>query len=167
MNRMTYRRRPEFESLESMVLLSGVAAAGRHAAAALVATRPVTDALVSLSGTAAGTYRSGKAAGSPVTFTARGSVSPLGKAKVTGSLQLSIASPTGTMTIAAGHNKVFANLSTKGLGAPVFINITITGGAGKFAGASGSGEAIVNIVPANGKGPAHGHLTITFQPLAI
>src|SRR5439155_17428363 len=101
--------------------------------------------------------------GSPVTFTAKGTINPLGRATVKGSLLLS--SGTGNLTISAKRNKVFANLSTTGLGALVFV--TITGGTGQFAGASGSAEATVTTVPANGKGPAHGHLTITFAPLTI
>ncbi len=162
MKRRTYRRRPEFESLESMVLLSGIAAAEHehHAAAAMVATKPVREALISLSGTASGTYRSGRAAGSPYTFTGKGTVSPLGRATVSGSLQLAVSAPTGQITVATRHGKIFASLSTSGLGAPVFYSIT--GGTGRFAGATGHGAGDLNIVQGHGKGPANGRFTITF-----
>src|SRR5262249_16282228 len=109
MKRLMFRRRPEFESLESMLLLSGVAAAGHpyHAAAAMVAShRPVRDAVVSLSGTASGTYRAGRATGL-FTFTGKGTVSPPGHATVKGSFLM----PNGQITISTRHGKVFANLS--------------------------------------------------------
>ena len=158
MKRRTIRRRPEFESLESMVLLSGVAAAGDHAVAALVATKPVTHAAVSLSGTARGTYHS--KAGALTTFTAQGTISPLGKATAKGSIQLSTG--TGSLTLSTKHGKVLANLSTTGLGAPVFL--TITGGTGQYAAASGSAEALVSFSPGR---HGNGHLAITFTALVV
>jgi hypothetical protein len=160
MKRLLSRRRPEFEALESMLLLSGASATDHHPAAAAAVGRP-SLALGSLFGTASGTYSFGRAAGAPVTFSGKGNVSPLGRATVRGSLQLAVASPSGRMIISARHGKVFADLSTAGLGAPVFY--TITGGTGRWAGAAGLGEAIVNTVPSHGKGPAHGRLTITLE----
>jgi hypothetical protein len=153
--------RPEFDSLESMVLLSGLAAVGHRAhGAAMVRIEPALDVAVGLSGTARGTYHSGKALGSPVSFSGKGPVTPLGHATVKGSLQLDVQMPTGQITLTARHTRIFANLSTAGLGQPFFY--TITGGTGQFAGVSGSGVASVSTVPAHGKGPAHGHFTITF-----
>jgi len=158
MKRLMFRRRLELEPLESMVSLSGIVAAEHtnHAAAAMVATKPVSDAVVSLSGTAKGTYRSGRAAGSAFTFTGTGTVTPLGHATLKGSLLI----PTGQLTVSTRHGKVFANLSTAGLGTPV--SYTITGGTRQFASASGNGEGILTVIPAHGKGPAHGRFTITF-----
>jgi hypothetical protein len=163
MKRLTIRWRPELESLESMVLLSGVAGAAErpaYAAAAMVATRPVSNAVVSLSGSASGTYRAGRALGSPYSFSGKGNISPLGRASVKGSLQL--AAQTGQMTVATRHGKIFANLSTPGgVGPPV--NYTITGGTGQFAGASGTGTGVLSTSPSHGRGPAHGGFLILFQ----
>jgi hypothetical protein len=157
MKRLMFRRRPELESLESMVLLSGMVAAEHphHAAAAIFAThQPVTHAVVSLSGTARGTYR---ATGSGFTFTGTGTVSPLGHSTLKGSLLI----PTGQLTVSTRHGKVFANLSLPQLGAPV--SYTITGGTGQFAGASGNGAGILSFVPAHGRAAAHGRFSIALS----
>jgi hypothetical protein len=116
--------------------------------------------VVNLSGTASGTYRAG-GAGS-FNFSGKGTVSPLGRATVKGSLLM----PTGQMTIATRHGKVFANLSTTGLSTTVLntsVSYTITGGTGQFAGASGTGAGFLSISPAHGKGAAHGRFVISLQ----
>jgi hypothetical protein len=158
MMRQRFCRRPEVESLESMVLLSGLSIAQRPGAAALVAHEAQTSSPVQISGTAKGTYAAGRAVGAPVHFSAKGSLTPVGRATLTGTLQLATASPSGTLTISVKkQGKVFASLTTAGLGSPVFY--TITGGTGTLAGESGSGEALVTTVPT---GRGRGRFTIDF-----
>jgi hypothetical protein len=65
------------------------------------------------------------------------------------------------MTISTRRGKIFANLGTTGLGA--LISYTITGGTGRYAGSTGTGEGSLSILPAHGKGPPHGRFRITFM----
>src|SRR5262245_33067420 len=147
MIRKKFSRRPELESLETMVLLSGVSVLRHSGVAVLVAREPQSSGPILLSGTARGTFRSGRGAGAPTSFSAKGSIGPLGKATLKGSLQFHVANPTGSVTLSVKNKgKLFASLSTQGLGSPVFY--TITGGTGAFAGDSGSGEAIFRTVAA-------------------
>ena len=159
MKRLMYRRRPQFESLESMVLLSGTAVAVHPAAAAMVAMEPASTIPASISGTVKGTYHAGKAAGSPVTFTSSGMVSPLGHVTLKGSLQLSTTS--GNLILSTKHGKVQAGAVVKTF--PTIFTYTITGGTGRFAGATGSGLVSTNVDAFAGSGQSHGHFAITFQ----
>jgi hypothetical protein len=159
MIRKKFCRRPELESLEAMVLLSGTSVVRHSGVAALVAPVAKTAGPIVLSGSARGTFQAEGGAGAPTSFSGKGHISPLGNATLKGSLQLAIANPTGSVTLTVKkHGQLFASLSTKGLGSPVFY--TITGGTGTFAGDSGSGEAILTT-----KGSSHGRVTITFENL--
>jgi hypothetical protein len=159
MIRKKFGRRPELESLEAMVLLSGTSVVRHSVGAALVAPVAKTSGPIVLSGTARGTFQSGRGAVAATSFSAKGPISPLGKATLRGTLQLQTANPTGSVTLTVKkHGQLFASLTTKGLGSPVFY--TITGGTGTFAGDSGSGEAILTT-----SGSSHGKVTITFESL--
>ncbi len=99
-------------------------------------------------------------------FSDKGNVSPLGKVTLKGSINYGAASPTGTVTIASAtrkHGKITASLSTRGHDQPVFF--TITGSSGTYAGDTGSGEVLLSVVQAKGKGPVHGKATLTFVAL--
>jgi hypothetical protein len=189
MIRKRFRRRPEFDSLETMVLLSGISVVEHTGVAALVApvaksggSKSTTTPIV-LSGTAKGTFQTGRGAGAPTSFNAKGVITPLGHATLKGSIQPALfaqisrqhipitvgtgkgvpsnspAHPTGTVTLAVRkHGKVFASLSTQGSGSPVFYRIT--GATGTYTNVSGSGEAIITTT-----GSSHGKLTITFENL--
>ncbi|MFI5457598.1 MAG: hypothetical protein ACHRXM_19320 [Isosphaerales bacterium] len=161
MIRRSFRRRLEFESLESMLLLSGIAATGHHAAAVLLAKVAQSSSPILLQGTIRGTYQSASALGGVTRFTATGSLTPVGSVTLKGSLNYTLKTPGGTATISTKHGNIKANLSTGAVGSPVIYHIT--GGTGKYVGASGSGEAIFTTVPIKGKGPAHGKVTITFE----
>jgi hypothetical protein len=61
------------------------------------------------------------------------------------------------------HGKITASLSAAGLAQPVFF--TITGSSGTYSGDTGSGEVLLSVVPAKGKGAPHGKVTLTFVAL--
>jgi hypothetical protein len=139
-------------------LLSGFATA-THAAAAEIAERATNLGSIVLSGTAGGTYRTGATAGSPVTFSATGNISPLGRSTIKGSFQITVLNPTGTVVVSAGRRgAVIANIS--GTASSNVVTYTITGGTGRFAGAAGSGTATITFSPPNARG--QGHYSTTF-----
>jgi hypothetical protein len=120
------------------------------------------DGVVVLEGTAKGTYKT-PGVGAATTFSETGTISPLGKVKIRGSIQYFSRLPTGTVTISSAtkkQGKIFATVSTAGAGDPVYY--TITGATGIFAGDTGSGVARVALRPAKGKGGAHGDVTLRF-----
>jgi hypothetical protein len=163
MIRKRLRRRPELESLETMVLLSGISALEHHGAAAMVARETQAGGLITLSGTAKGTF---KAAGKSDNFLATGSLSPLGKISLKGSVNF--AAGTGSLIIASTgrkHGKITASLTPNGPTNPVPYKITSASGI--FAGDTGSGEAVFDAVTAHGKGPAHGKVTIIFENIPV
>jgi hypothetical protein len=156
MARNRFRRRPELEALETMVLLSaGPGAEGAGTAA-------MTDAVLNMSGTAEGTYKTARS-GEPTTFSEQGDVSPLGKVKIKGSIDYLLATPAGTVTISSAKGKrgtITASVVTGGPYSPIYY--TITGATGVYAGDTGSGVAVLSSVPAKGKGPAHGKVVVDF-----
>jgi hypothetical protein len=163
MIRKRIRRRPELESLETMVLLSGISALEHHGAAAMVARETQAGSVITLSGTAKGTF---KAAGTSDNFLAKGSISPLGKISLKGTVNF--AASTGSLIIASTgrkHGKITASLTPNGPQNPV--SYTITSASGIFASDTGSAEAVFSTVAAKGKGPAHGKVTITFETIAV
>jgi len=162
MIRKRFRRRPEFESLESMVLLSG-GFAPEHGLAALVVTGPKVKTPIALTGSAIGNYRFGHGLGTPINFGAIGLIKPLGGLTLKGSMLFEIQNPTGQVTISTSHGKVFATLSATSPGS--VFSYTITGGTGKWANASGTGDAFVFTVPAGGVGSTHGRISINFVNL--
>ena len=122
--RKTIRRRPEVETLESMTLLSGVAAAA-HPVAALTS--------VELSGTVKGTLSaSGKVKGS-------GSLSPVGKITFSGHQTIGVVQ--GSETLSSKHGKISLTTDLRSIGGGSYTGeYTITGGTKSYAGASGEGS---------------------------
>jgi hypothetical protein len=165
MLRKRFRRHLGFESLESMLLLSGGLAAEHPGVPVLVAKAAKVKGPITLTGSAIGTYRLGHAFGTPVNFSAVGQIKPLGHLTLKGSLLLGIKDPTGRMTMSTAHGKVFATLNASSAG-EVFT-YTITGGTGKWAKESGTGEALVLTVPSKAKGSSHGRFSVTFLNLTL
>jgi hypothetical protein len=81
---------------------------------------------------------------------------------LTGTLHVGGPNASGKVIISVKkQGKVFANLSEAGVGSPVVY--TITGGTGRFAGASGSGEAFFTVGVGRGRGTSHGMFTLTLE----
>ena len=163
MIRKTVRRRPELESLESMLLLSGIAVDGHHAAAALVAPAITSP----LSGTASGTFRVSKSeqAGAPVSFMTQGNISPVGHLTAKGTFPLFASTAPQSVIISTRHAKVTATLGAVQFGTPVAYQITGATGKYKFL-VGDSGEATLTVEPPvngtdEGQFPNKGHFTIT------
>ncbi len=163
MNRKLFRERPEFESMESMILLSTVSITGRSGDAEVAEFEAKRHSIL-LSGTVNGTYSLRGAPGPVKTVSAKGSIAPLGKVTLKGSIQLTGPNLGGSVKISTKQGKVFAKLSASGIGGPLYYQITR--GTGKLAGVSGTGEAVITIVPRKGGRPDHGTLTITFTTAA-
>jgi hypothetical protein len=144
-----------------MLLLSGMAATGNHPPVALLARVPRASSPIVLNGTIRGTYHIASALGGVTIFKAQGSLTPVGHVNLKGSIHYTLRTPGGPATFSTKHGKIFADLTTGILGNPV--SYTITGGTGRYAGATGSGEAIVTTVPASGHGASHGKVKITFE----
>lgn len=159
------RVRPELESLESMTLLSGVSAASHQVISSQVEGTPKAGTTVELSGTVKGTYKAGKVFGAPITFKAKGSVSPLGSVSEKGSLLITLPGASASMTVTTKHGKIDVTMSERVFGGPV--KLTIDGGTGQYLGASGSGSGFVTFVPKSGKGPVHGTFDSTFQATLV
>lgn len=149
----------EFESLESMQLLSGAGAAVHqamvHHQAAEVHRAPVGDVALNLSGTVRGTYR--VVGETSAKFNGRGTVSPIGKTRLQGTLAFS---GNGQLTLNFGkRGKVFAAVTSLD---PTGGSATyqVTGGTKTFAGDGGTGVAVVNVVPLNA---ARGRFALSLQ----
>ena len=157
------KRRLEFESLESMQLLSGVGETVPHAmvldAAAQVHRAPVEDVALNLSGTIRGTFRvAGR--GTAASFSGRGPVSPVGKAQLKGNIDLGGSGGQLTLNFRK-RGKVFASV-TGGTAAGGYT-YQITGGTRTFAGDTGTGVAFVNILS---PGRTHGRFALSLQSAA-
>jgi len=121
--RKTMRRRPEVETLESMTLLSGVAA---------VAHQVVALTSVELLGTVKGALSAGG------TLKGTGSLSPVGK--ITFSGHQTIGAVEGSETLSSKHGKISLTTTVLSIGGGSFRgNYTITGGTKSYTGASGEG----------------------------
>jgi|GEM_PF-5395903 len=159
--RRQVRRRPVVESLESLTLLSALATTATHAVAAEVSARPTNVGPIELVGTAKGVYRNGQAAGAPISFVARGNISPLGRSTIRGNFQATVSPPTGSVTFSEGRRgEVTATLAATE--DPSIVTYTITGGKGRFASATGSGTATISFAKANARGL--GSYSTTFHP---
>ena len=118
MNRKTFRWQAEFESMESIVLLSAVTLAGRPGAAAVAELEAKRHSIL-LFGTAEGTYSTRGGPGAVETFSAHGLITPLGNVTLKGSIRRTSLKGSGSVTISTKHGKVFAKLGAHGLGSPV------------------------------------------------
>ena len=162
------KRHLEFDSLEAMELFSGawVTAAHpgipNHVAQVHRGTNgAVSDAAVNLAGTLQGPYRSA-GGGSTVEFTGRGTVTPIGKAQLQGKIAYSASPSTGKMTLQVGKSgKVFAAIA--GQTSRGVYSYQITGGTRTFAGDTGVGLAIVDILSAN-RAQTRGRFAPSLQP---
>src|SRR5262249_13942181 len=134
-----------------------------HATVAVVAIEAASAVFINLSGTATGKYRSGKTAGSPVTFSGKGTVTPLGHVTLNGSLQHSTTS--GDLTLSTKHGKVFVELTS--LVFPPFFTYTVTGGTRRLAGATGIGTVSTDVGAFADNGQSHGRFVITFHSAVV
>lgn len=159
MKRTPVCRSPKLEALESKLLLSGSSDLHSQPGAALAAAVEKSATSIVLLGTLKGTYH--EASGNPYEYTLseKGSLTPIGKATMKGSI--SYVTLRGSVTISGKHGKITADLATKLLS--TVVDYTITGGTKQYAGASGRGVTVFTTVPGKGKGPIHGTNTITFE----
>jgi hypothetical protein len=166
MIRKQFHSRPEVESLETMCMLSGLSMLEHPGGTAMVARETQASNPIDLSGTLKGTYKSGAGTGAPISFKAKGALSPLGKVTLKGSVRFNVGLGTGTMTLKSvgkKHGTITASLISDGIGNPVSYDIT--GSTGIYAGDTGGEQATFSTVAAKGKGPSHGKVTITFMEL--
>jgi len=169
MTRRNHRKTLEFESLESMELLS-VAGMARphamvphlgetHARVHRIRKGPVPGVALTLSGSGQGTYRM-VGGGSAAIFTGRGTFSEVGGARLQGRIALNASGNSGEMTLNLGRRgKLFVSVlgpTTSGGG----ITYRITGGTRAFAGDTGGGAGVVTFAPS---GIARGHFALTLQ----
>ena len=96
MIRKRFRRRPELESLETMVLLSGLSVLEHPGVVAIAAQGCAPTRRQSCLEQPKEPTSSG--AGRTSFFSAKGSLSPLGKVTLKGSIDYGVASPSGTAT---------------------------------------------------------------------
>lgn len=154
MIRKTVRRRPEFESLESMVLLSGMAMGTEHAVAAPVAI----DATSPLAGTVVGRYHIAKSG--EISFSAKGNLSPAGHLKLRGKLPSITDIGPQSLTMTTRHGRITAALSALALGMPETYQITDATGKYKVL-IGDSGVAALSAVN-SARTPTKGYFAITF-----
>ena len=168
------RLQPELETLESMTLLSSLAPWSHHAAAvAKVDGAPpvfATPTTVSLNGTLKGTYHFKSSlpdVGADYTFFGNGKVKPVGRAAMTGHLQLPgnvakgraeglvvISTPAGSLTLRleGPEQKGFAS-------PPDRLAFKITNASGRYLKDRGEGTLILVLDPVKA-GADHGTFTM-------
>jgi hypothetical protein len=143
--RKVLRRRPEVEPLESLALLSGGMSAAPAALEALVAkSKIVVPNPLHLSGTVHGTFRQAGQSGTS-TFSGSGSLSPLGKVTVSGSLNINTVAQGGQLTLSATQGKLKINFNAPNPGQTFSGSYTISGGTKALAGETGSGTITVTL----------------------
>ena len=187
MTRRKSERRPEFESLESMELLSGLGMTApgelaqvraaehriemvqrhelareranmRHMAKAHQTGGPAPGSMLNLSGTVVGTYR--VVGGTSAAFNGHGVISPIGNARLSGRVS---AVPGGGGQLALtfpGRGKIFVTVTGQ-TGANTF-SYEITGGLKNFAGDTGKGVAVLESPLTS----LRGHFVLALQPVA-
>ncbi len=160
MTRRKHQRRPEIEALESLELLSGITTVGHQETTAMIVRGPRPSAVTVLSGTAKGKYHV-TGGGTISVFSGTGKVSPLGAAKVHGTLNLAGFNTTGQFTLSSKKlGEIFATVKPMGLSTD--YTYQITGGTKSFAGASGSGVTTTTIIPSGGATATHGRFILVF-----
>jgi hypothetical protein len=169
MIRKTCRRRPSFESLESMVLLSGFSAVTHHAAPALMTKLPDASTASKVSGTLRGTIT----IETPLPFKASGVVSPFGHTTAKGSFLLSAETPSmsnpslsGTFTLTTSKGNIVVDATDTSLG-KIPLSLTVIKGTKHLSGIVGSGSGsttwTVNPKPHGGKFGGTFSLTLHLQ----
>jgi hypothetical protein len=167
MTRRNSKRHLEFDSLEAVELLSGAGMALPHAMIHHPATQAhrasrhsVGDVALNLSGTATGTYLVMRG-GSGVSITGRGTITPIGKTIMHGRVAINASGNTGQFTLNAGkRGKITATITGQTPGGG--YNYQITGGTKSFAGDTGSGVAVVQILSSN-PAQTRGRIAVSFQ----
>jgi hypothetical protein len=158
-----------------MELLSGIGAGApqaivhrhvvQHATAHQPAHVPAAGVALSLSGTVQGTYRAAPG-NTAASFSGRGAISPAGNARLQGRIAVA-ASGGGALTLTFGRRgKIFAAVTGATPTSTNSYQITyqITGGTRQFAGDTGGGSAVVQILSAVGARP-HGRFLLSLQPI--
>lgn len=170
MNHRKTKRHLEFESLESMALLSVVGMPmhrggghhhhhHHHHHGALVHQSPMTggNVALSLSGTVRGRYH--VRGGTTASFNGHGRISPVGRAHLHGTISLVPGGASGQLALKFGRRgTVFAAIT--GQKSLTTYTYTITGGTRSFVGDSGSGVSVVNIARL---GAPHGHFSLNLE----
>ncbi len=155
-----FRLRPKFETMETLVLLSGSSIVGQHGLATLVAREPQHTRPIVLTGKAEGSYKLDAGVGAPIRFTGTGNISPVGlRTSIKGSIQLTPAGYRGSASLVSAKGVLHTSLSTAGPGS--LLLYTIIGGVRHFTGVTGHGQATFTSVPS--RNPVLGKFTITFQ----
>jgi hypothetical protein len=157
-----------------MELLSGLGAAAshvmvhrhaaEHARAHQPAHVPAAGVALALSGDVQGTYRTA-GSNAAAAFSGRGALSPIGSARLQGRIAV-VASGGGELTLTVGRRgKIFAAVTGATPTSTTSYQITyqITGGTKQFAGDTGSGSGVVQILSAVGAHP-HGRFLLSLQP---
>jgi hypothetical protein len=133
--RKTLQRRPGFEALESITLLSGLAGA----AVSTAAPNPIhLSGLIRIEATLQSVRMAIKRNLPSSAEKGSGSISPLGHVTESGDTWLLGLSPSATLTLNARAGKVFVSI-----GAPLgsdTLQYAITGGTKAYAGATGFGN---------------------------
>jgi hypothetical protein len=174
------RRRPQLESLESMTLLSGSAAAVGGAIAALVAPpAPTSGHMIRLTGTAKGRFHAhinNPDTGKDFTFFGSGQVAPLGHVDLTGHIHSPgfIANGHSTGLLVLSNPKGSVTLSLIGpvqsgfTPVPDTFTFKITNASGKFKGDTGTGFMVLELEPAAAPTLTgeHGSFTMIFLTVA-
>jgi hypothetical protein len=162
--RETRQTRPQLESLESMTLLSGVAAAAlrhnHHAEVVVInngPTNPNPGTAITLKGTERGLYSAGQQipdTGKQYTLFALGRVTPLGSTFTTGSFHapgfITTGTVDGSLTVRALRGTLTLHLTGTAPGSssgPFDLTYAITQGSGAFAGNSGTGTVDITVNP--------------------
>jgi hypothetical protein len=175
---------PQLESLESMTLLSGAAAAARspHDHAEVSIATPAREVTSTLSGTEHGVFRVyGNGSGKTYDITAAGKLTPIGRTTIAGNLVglsgISSGPPAGTLNLTTTTRTLTLQIP-KSVAIPVGLptatskneivdTYVITGGTGAYEGDTGSGVVEftfrgANSSPARSRG---GRVDITFTTL--
>jgi hypothetical protein len=164
MIRRKFQRRLEFESLESMQLLSGAGLISGHALARHHTTHPpsqppMAGESLALSGVVHGTYH--VIGGTRAAFSGRGTLIHVGTTRLRGTLEPG-SSGGGQLTLSFGRRgKLFAVVtSATPAGAHSYqLAYQITGGTRSFAGDTGGGLATVQVPGLQ----LRGHFTLSLQ----
>ena len=172
--------RPALESLESMTLLSGVAAMHAHVPAAEVAPMP---GVISLQGRIQGFYlahQNNPDTGKVINVFAVGRINPLGESAVNGTLNtpgfIMSNTVTGNMTVRSRFGSL--NLQLTGVESPTSptstpsnmeLTYTIKSGTGQLQGDTGTGVIDVSLHSFGSafsrfRGGGFGRVTFNFHP---
>jgi hypothetical protein len=166
MIRKTRRLRPSFESLESMVLLSGFSAGTHHAAPALLTRLPAASTVTNVSGKLTGTSTfAGPGNSQTIGVKGSGVVGPFGHTTVKGSFLISAPNPqnpslTGTFTLTTSKGNVVVDATETPLG-KVPLSMTVTKGTKHFNGIDGSGSGSLDWTITKERPKLSGKFTLT------